>query len=116
MPAQAALTFEMGSKKRVRGDGRYLRGHFLGQADQKSVVTPPNDRQFRHISTTRVATAGADIEISWAATREFDGGPSYGVAFAGLLGGSALTTGLTVFIGFLVRRTSRGASAGEPDP
>jgi two-component system, sensor histidine kinase and response regulator len=81
-----------------------LRGHFLGQADQKSVVAPPNDLQFRHISTTRVATAGADIEISWAATREFDGGLSYGVALAGLLGGSALTTGLTVFIGFLVRR------------
>lgn len=81
-----------------------LSGRFLGRPDLKSVVTPPNDRQFQHISTTRVATAGADIEISWAATREFDGGPFYGVALAGLLGGLALTTGLTLFIGFLVRR------------
>jgi two-component system sensor histidine kinase/response regulator len=81
-----------------------LSGRFLGRPDLKSVVTPPNDRQFQHISTTRVATAGADIEISWAATREFDGGPSYGVALAGLLGGLSLTTGLTLFIGFLIRR------------
>jgi two-component system, sensor histidine kinase and response regulator len=87
-----------------RGIYLTLRGRFLGQPDQKSVVAPPNDRQFQHRSTTRVATAGADIEISWAATREFDGGPSYGVALAGLLGGLALTTGLTLFIGFLVRR------------
>ena len=77
---------------------------FLVGPDLKSVVTPPNDRQFQHISTTRVATAGADIEISWAATREFDGGPSYGVAFAGLLGGLGLTTVFTLFIGFLIRR------------
>jgi two-component system, sensor histidine kinase and response regulator len=81
-----------------------LRGSFLGQPDQKSVVAPPNDLQFQHISTTRVATAGADIEISWAATRGFDGGPSYGVALAGLLGGLGLTVGLTLFIGFLVRQ------------
>jgi two-component system sensor histidine kinase/response regulator len=81
-----------------------LNGRFLGRPDLKSVVTPPNDRQFQHISTTRVATAGADIEISWAATSEFDGGPSYGVALAGLLGGLSLTTGLTLFIGFLIRR------------
>jgi two-component system, sensor histidine kinase and response regulator len=87
-----------------RGIYLTLRGRFLGQADQKSVVTPPNDRQFQHISTTRVATAGADIEISWAATREFDGGPTYGVALAGLLGGLLLTTGLTLFVGFLVRQ------------
>jgi len=87
-----------------RGIYLTLSGHFLGQLDQKSVVAPPNDRQFQHISTTRVATGGADIEISWAATREFDGGPSYGVALAGFLGGLALTTGLTLFIGFLVRR------------
>src|SRR3984893_3104403 len=81
-----------------------LIGRFLGPLDLKSVVTPPNDRQFQHISTTRVSTAGADIEISWAATREFDGGPFYGVALAGLLGGLSLTTGLTLFIGFLIRR------------
>jgi two-component system sensor histidine kinase/response regulator len=81
-----------------------LSGRFLGRPDLKSVVTPPSDRQFQHTSTTRVATAGADMEISWAATREFDGGPSYGVALVGLLGGLALTTGLTAFIGFLVRR------------
>jgi two-component system sensor histidine kinase/response regulator len=87
-----------------RGVYLTLRGRFLGQPDQKSVVAPPKDLQFQHISTTRVATAGADLEISWAATREFDGGPSYGVALAGLLGGLVLTTGLTLFIGFLVRR------------
>jgi two-component system sensor histidine kinase/response regulator len=87
-----------------RGIYLTLRGRFLGQPDEKSVVAPQNDRQFQHMSTTRVATAGADIEISWAATREFDGGPSYGVALAGLLGGLILTMGLTLFIGFLVRR------------
>jgi two-component system, sensor histidine kinase and response regulator len=87
-----------------RGIYLVLKGRFLGRPDQKSVVAPPNDRQFQHISTTRVATAGADIEISWAATREFDGGPSYGVAVAGLLGGLALTIGLTLFIGFLIQR------------
>jgi two-component system, sensor histidine kinase and response regulator len=87
-----------------RGIYLTLRGRFLGQPDQKSVVAPPNDRQFQHVSTTRVATAGADMEISWAATREFDDGPSYGVALAGLLGGLVLTTGLTLFVSFLVRR------------
>jgi two-component system, sensor histidine kinase and response regulator len=87
-----------------RGIYLTLRGRFLGQPDQKSLVAPPNDRQFQHISTTRVATAGADVEISWAATREFDGGPSYGVALSGLLGGLVLTMGLTLFVGFLVRR------------
>jgi two-component system sensor histidine kinase/response regulator len=87
-----------------RGIFLTLSGRFLGQPDLKPVVAPPNDRQFQHVSTTRVATAGADIEISWAATREFDGGPSYGVALAGLLGGLVLTTGLTLFIGFLVRQ------------
>jgi two-component system, sensor histidine kinase and response regulator len=87
-----------------RGIFLKLSGRFVGQSDLKSVVAPPNDRQFQHVSATRVATAGADIEISWAATREFDGGPSYGVALAGLLGGLVLTTGLTLFIGFLVRQ------------
>ena len=81
-----------------------LKGRFLGQPDQKSVVARPNDRQFQHISTTRVATAGADMEISWAATSEFDRGPSYGLALAGLLGGLILTTGLTLFVGFLIRQ------------
>jgi two-component system, sensor histidine kinase and response regulator len=81
-----------------------LRGRFLGQPDQKSVVAPPKDLAFQHVSTTRVATAGADMEISWVATREFDGGPSYGLALAGLLGGLGLTIGLSLFIGFLLRR------------
>ncbi|MGA8324428.1 MAG: response regulator [Xanthobacteraceae bacterium] len=84
-----------------------LRGHFLGQADLKSVVTPPNDGQFQRTSTTRVESAGADIEISWAATREFDGGPSYGVPLAGLLGGSGTTAILTLFVGSLVRRNKQ---------
>ena len=74
-----------------------LSGRFLGQPDLKSVVTLPTDRQFQRTSTTRVASAGADIEISWAATKEFDGGPSYGVPLAGLLGGSG-TTACTDFI------------------
>ena len=84
-----------------------LSGRFLGQPDPKSVVTPPNDRQFQRTSTTRVATAGADIEISWAATREFDGGPSYGVPLAGLLGGLGTTALLTLFIGSLIRRNKQ---------
>jgi two-component system sensor histidine kinase/response regulator len=84
-----------------------LGGRFLGQPDLKSVVAPPNDRQFQRTSTTRVASAGADIEISWAATREFDGGPSYGVPIAGLLGGSGTTVVLTLFIGSLVRRNKQ---------
>ena len=81
-----------------------VRGRFLGQPDLKSVVTPPNDQQFQRISTMRVATAGADIEISWAATREFDGGPSYGVPVVGLIGGSGTTALLTLFISSLIRR------------
>jgi two-component system, sensor histidine kinase and response regulator len=81
-----------------------LKGRFLGQPALKSVVTLPGDRQFQRTSTTRVATAGADIEISWAATKEFDGGPSYGVPLAGLLGGSGTTVVLTLFIGSLIRR------------
>ncbi|HWJ20180.1 MAG TPA: response regulator [Geobacterales bacterium] len=84
-----------------------LSGRFLGQPDLKPVVTLPGDRQFQRTSTTRVATAGADIEISWAATREFDGGPSYGVPLAGLLGGSGTTIVLTLFIGSLIRRNKQ---------
>jgi two-component system, sensor histidine kinase and response regulator len=84
-----------------------LGGHFLGQADLRSVVIPPNDRQFRRTSSTRVASAGADIEISWAATREFDGGPSYGVPLVGLLGGSGTTAVLALFIGSLARRNKQ---------
>jgi two-component system sensor histidine kinase/response regulator len=84
-----------------------LRGRFFGQPDRKSVATPPNDLQFRRTATTRVASAGADIEISWAATREFDGGPSYGVPLAGMLGGSGITAILALFIGSLVRRTKQ---------
>ena len=84
-----------------------LSGRFLGQPDLKSVVTPPDDRQFQRTSTTRVATAGADIEISWAATKEFDGGPSYGVPLAGLLGGSGTTALLTLFVGSLIRRNKQ---------
>jgi two-component system, sensor histidine kinase and response regulator len=84
-----------------------LKGRFLGQPELKPVVTLPGDRQFRRTSTTRVATAGADIEISWAATREFDGGPSYGVPIAGLLGGSGTTALLTLFISSLIRRNKQ---------
>jgi two-component system sensor histidine kinase/response regulator len=87
-----------------RGIYPALKGRFPGQPDLKPVVTLPGDRQFERTSTTRVATAGADIEISWAATREFDGGPSYGVPLAGLLGGSGTTIVLTLFIGSLIRR------------
>jgi two-component system sensor histidine kinase/response regulator len=84
-----------------------LRARFLGQPDLKSVATPPNDRQFRHTSIMRVESAGADIEIAWAATREFDGGPSYGVPLAGLLGGSGTTALFTLFIGSLLRRNQQ---------
>jgi len=84
-----------------------LRARFLGQPDLKSVVTLPNDRQFRRVSITRVDSAGADIEISWAATREFDGGPSYGVPLAGLVGGSGTTALFTLFIGSLLRRNQQ---------
>ncbi|SHH44518.1 response regulator [Bradyrhizobium erythrophlei] len=84
-----------------------LRGRFLGQPDVKSVVGSPNEREFQRTSTTRVASAGADIEISWTATREFDGGPSYGVALAGLLGGSGTTALFTLFIGSLLRRNQQ---------
>jgi two-component system sensor histidine kinase/response regulator len=81
-----------------------LKGRFLGQPDVTPVLPLANDREFRRISTTRVASGGADIEITWAATREFDGGPSYGVPLAGLLGGSGTTALLTLFIGSLLRR------------
>jgi two-component system, sensor histidine kinase and response regulator len=84
-----------------------LRARFLGEPELNSVVTPPNDRQFRRISVTRVASAGADIEISWAATGEFDGGPSYGVPLAGLVGGSGTTALFTLFIGSLLRRNEQ---------
>jgi two-component system, sensor histidine kinase and response regulator len=84
-----------------------LRARFLGEAELKSVVTPPDDRKFRRISVTRVASAGADIEISWAATREFVGGPSYGVPLVGLLGGSGTTALFTLFIGSLLRRNQQ---------
>jgi two-component system sensor histidine kinase/response regulator len=84
-----------------------LRGRFLGEPDERSIVTLPNDPEFKRISTTRVASAGADIEISWAATGEFDGGPSYGVPIAGLLGGSGTTALLTLFIGSLIRRNKQ---------
>jgi two-component system sensor histidine kinase/response regulator len=84
-----------------------LSGHFLGQPGLKPVVTLPGDRQFQRASTTRVASAGADIEISWAATREFEGGPSYGVPLAGLLGGSGTTALLTLFISSLIRRNEQ---------
>jgi two-component system sensor histidine kinase/response regulator len=84
-----------------------VRARFLGQPDLKSVVTPPNEQQFRRVSTIRVASAGADIEISWAATREFDGGPSYGVPVVGLIGGSGTTVLLTLFISSLVRRNKQ---------
>jgi signal transduction histidine kinase/DNA-binding response OmpR family regulator len=87
-----------------RGIYPALKGRFLGQPDLRPVVPLPIDRQFQRTSITRVATAGADIEISWAATREFDGGPSYGVPLAGLLGGSGTTILLTLFIGSLIRR------------
>jgi two-component system, sensor histidine kinase and response regulator len=84
-----------------------LRARFLDQPDLKSVVRLPSDRQFRRTSITRVESAGADIEISWAATREFDGGPSYGVPLAGLLGGSGTTVLFTLFIGSLLRRNQQ---------
>jgi two-component system, sensor histidine kinase and response regulator len=84
-----------------------LRARFLGEPNLKSVVTLPNDRQFRRLSSMRVASAGADIEISWAATGEFDGGPSYGVPLAGLLGGTGTTALFTLFIGSLLRRNQQ---------
>jgi two-component system, sensor histidine kinase and response regulator len=83
-----------------------LRARFLGEPELKS-VTPPNNRHFHRISITRVASAGADIEISWAATREFEGGLSYGVPLAGLLGGSGTTLLLTLFVGSLLRRNQQ---------
>ena len=84
-----------------------LSGRFIGQPDLKSVVALPIDRRFRRTSTTRVASAGADIEISWAATEEFEGGPSYGVPLVGLLGGSGTTALLTLFIGSLLRQNKQ---------
>ena len=90
-----------------RGIYLALSGRFLGQPGVKPVVTLPGDRQFQRTSTTRVASAGADIEISWGATREFDGGPSYGVPLAGLLGGAGTTALLTLFIGSLIRRNKQ---------
>ena len=41
-----------------------LRARFLGEPELRPVVTPPNDRQFRRISITRVASAGLDANLA----------------------------------------------------
>jgi PAS domain S-box-containing protein len=82
-----------------------LTGKFLATPDIRTVIQIASPQAVREAFATRAATGGADLEIVWRVTKEYENGPAYGVAAITLVGGITTTLLLGMFMAGLIRRT-----------
>jgi PAS domain S-box-containing protein len=81
-----------------------LKGKFMGTPGMRTVIQIDPPQPLVRKLTTRAATAGADLEIIWGLTKEYENGPDYGVAAVTLAGGITTTLIFGMFMLGLIRR------------
>jgi adenylate cyclase len=81
-----------------------LKGKFMATPDIRTVLQIDSPRAVRETLATRAATGGADLEIVWRVTNEYDSGPAYGLAAITLVGGITTTLLFGMFMAGLIKR------------
>src|SRR4029077_6786794 len=72
--------------------------------DVLTILQSDSSQAVREKLATRAATGGADLEIVWRGTEEYENGPAYGLAAATLAGGITTTLLFAVLMAGLIRR------------
>ncbi len=81
-----------------------LKGKFMETPDVRTILQIDSPQAVREKLTTRAATGGADLEIVWQVTKEYENGPAYGFAANTLVGGITTTLLFGMFMAGLIRR------------
>jgi PAS domain S-box-containing protein len=81
-----------------------LTGKFMGAPDVRTILQMDSPQAAREQLATRAATGGADLEIVWRVTKEYEDGPAYGVAAIALVGGITTTVLFGMSMAGLIRR------------
>jgi PAS domain S-box-containing protein len=81
-----------------------LKGKFMATPDIRAIVQVDSPEPVRAKLATRAATGGADLEIVWRVTNEYENGPAYGLAAMTLVGGITTTLLFGMFMAGLIRR------------
>jgi PAS domain S-box-containing protein len=81
-----------------------LTGKFMGAPDVRAILQIDAPQAVREQLATRAATGGADLEIVWRVTKEYEDGPAYGIAAMALVGGITTTLLFGVSMAGLIRR------------
>ena len=81
-----------------------LKGKFMATPDIRTILQIDSPEVVREKLATRAATGGADLEIVWRVTKEYENGPAYGFAAITLVGGITTTLLFGMFMAGLIRR------------
>jgi len=81
-----------------------LKGKFMATPDSRTIIQIDSPQAVRETLATRAATGGADLEIVWRVTKEYEDGPAYGFAAITLAGGITTTLLFGMFMAGLIRR------------
>jgi PAS domain S-box-containing protein len=81
-----------------------LTGKFMATRDIRTILQIHSPQAVRATLATRAATGGADLEIVWRVTNEYENGPAYGIAAITLVGGTTTTLLFGMFMAALIRR------------
>ena len=81
-----------------------LKGKFMATPDVRTILQIDSPQAVREKLATRAATGGADLEIVWQVTKEYENGPAYGFAANTLVGGITTTLLFGMFMAGLIRR------------
>ena len=81
-----------------------LTGKFMATPNIRTILKNDSPQAVREKVATRAATGGADLEIVWRVTKEYENGPAYGIAAITLVGGIMTTVLFGLLMGGLIRR------------
>jgi PAS domain S-box-containing protein len=81
-----------------------LKGKFMDSSDIRTILQIDSSQAVREALATRAATGGADLEIVWRVTKEYEEGPAHGLAAITLGGGITTTLLVSMFMAGLIRR------------
>lgn len=81
-----------------------LKGKFMATPDIRTILQIDAPQAVREKPATRAATGGADLEIVWRVTKEYENGPAYGFAAITLVGGITTTLLFGMLMAGLIRR------------
>jgi two-component system, sensor histidine kinase and response regulator len=81
-----------------------LNGRFMDQAQIRPIIQPRLGKPFLEKLITRATTGGADLEIVWGVTKQYENAPNYTVAATTLGGGMTATLLFGMLMAGLIKR------------